>query len=97
MEKANVTLKEDIVPKLIKDEAQEAKKGVFEQLLHDRALTIFGLSRSSGVAERTLRRIVRRQKVRGHVVRKLAAALGMETGDLLNILAQDGTEVADIR
>ena len=75
----------------------ESKGGALDALIRDRGYTPYSLSRKSGVAERTIRKLCKltgdEAPIRMNTVRKLAEALGMEHSEVVSILQGDGLVV----
>lgn len=79
------------MPKLIRPE------GAFAELLLQKGLTAYSLSRLSGVGEPTLRKLVKGSAtVRLHVLAKLASRLGVTVPDLIAMAKRDGVLIRDL-
>lgn len=72
----------------------EARSGTLDQMLRERGLSVYALSKKSGVSWRTIRKLCNAEgPVRLDTVRKLCAALEMEFAELSAILQGDGITV----
>lgn len=69
-------------------------RGVLRVVMDEKGFSAYALSRATGVTEKTIHKICRREgPVRMHTIRKLAGALGMDVGELVTILRADGIVV----
>jgi hypothetical protein len=80
------------MPKLI-----EHHKDGFSRHLSQKGLSVYGLSRTSGVAEKTLRKMTQGHgPVRLDSVRKLAVSMGLEVPAVVKMLELDGVVVVGL-